>query len=77
MNQDEVIAVEKGKAMKKLIATPEFKQLILEDYIEFQAIDTGTAFTGSADDIDTLKSISHLSQYIQTILADADLAKQQ
>ncbi len=77
MDEHELYAIERGKAMKKLIATPEFRQLILEDYIENQAVDTGTAFTGSVDDIDTLKSISNLNQYIQTILLDADLAKQQ
>jgi len=76
MDEHELYAVERGKAMKKLIATPEFRQLILEDYIEHQAVDTGTAFTGSVDDVDTLKAISHLNQYIQTILADAELVTQ-
>ncbi len=72
MTDYEVEAVDKAQMMKRLVADPLFKQLILEEYIQNQAIDLGTNYTeGGAE---TLKAISNLNQYIQTIIIDGEMA---
>ncbi len=72
MLPEEAAAIDKGVKMKKLLANPEFKSLILEEYIQNQALDVGTAFSGDEADVDTLKAISGLNVFIQGILGDAE-----
>ena len=74
MTQYESDTVDKAQMMKRLMADPLFKTLILEDYIKNQAIDQGTSFTD--DSVDTLKAISHLNSHIQAVLMDGDMALQ-
>ena len=73
MDALEVDIIERGKMMKKLMATHEFKVLIMEEYIRDTSIDVGTSFDGSAEDVDTLKAISHLSSFMQSVLVDAEV----
>ncbi len=72
MLPEEATVADKGLKMKKLLANPEFRELILEEYIQNQALDVGTAFDGDEADIDTLKAISSLNSFIQGILGDAE-----
>ncbi len=70
MDALELESAEKRAKMQSLMSNPEFRELILEDYIRNQAIDVGTTFGGNDDEVRTLASISDLNMYIQNILVD-------
>jgi len=68
--------VGKGQMMKELIADSRFKALIMEDYIQDNALGVGTDFSASEEDMDTLKAISHLNRYMHRVIQDSELALQ-
>ncbi len=51
-------------AAKTLMENSNFKKVILKGYIEEKALNTGTSFTNSNEDVDTLKAVSHLMTYL-------------
>ena len=72
---DEIgLALDKYGKMKKLMSMPEFKELIMEDFVEKRAIDCALGFTGSKDDLDVLVGINQLAGYFQEVLSNGEIA---
>ena len=51
--------------IKVLMNNEAFQRVILESYIRDTSIRVGSSFSGSNEDIETLKAISHLKAYLE------------
>ena len=67
---EEVDYAEKRRKMSLLMNNPEFRELILEDYVRDTALDVGTTFDGSDAEVDSLKAVSHFNMYVQSLLVE-------
>ncbi len=72
---DESEAIELAKAMKELLDNKNFQKVIIDGYINKVALDIGTSFTGDKSDIEVLSAITHLTNHINSVLTDGDIAK--
>ena len=51
--------------IKVLMNNEAFQRVILESYIRDTAFRVGSMFSGSDEDIESLKAISHLKRYLE------------
>ncbi len=75
MTQDEQDVIDLGKSVERLYANKDFQETILGVYIDSQAISLGKSFEGSMDQLDTLKSITHLSTFLISSLDNAKIVQ--
>ncbi len=66
MTVDEQEIVDEAKLVKKLMDDKVFQKVILEGYMEGQAISLGTNFDGLEEELDTLKAITNLKRYLDS-----------
>ena len=76
MYQDEVDVIELGKAVERLMLNVDFQKVILEEFIDKQGLDIAKSFNGSEEQVDTLKSITLLSNYLHTKIDDGKIVVQ-
>ena len=50
---------------KSLFEDDRFKRVILTHYIDMQALSIGRNYTGSEDEVNTLKAIAHLKKHLE------------
>ncbi len=73
--EDEAEVVEMGAQMKQLLENHLFKKLIVDEYINKQALFVGTSFSGSKSDLEMLSAITHLANHINAVITDGELAR--
>ncbi len=69
--QCEVDVIDTGKATQRLIDNKDFQKVILDGFMDDMALEIGKSFYGSSEQIDTLKSITLLSNYLTQKIDDA------
>ncbi len=66
MTEEEQEQVDFSRKVTRLADNKDFQDVILESYINGQALTLGTDFDGLDDEVDTLKAISHLKRWLRT-----------
>jgi len=60
--------VQLSNDIKMLMADETFRRVILDGYINDNALSIGSAFVGSVEQVEGLKAISHLKRYLEVNL---------
>ncbi len=53
-------------AATELMKNVNFKTVILDGYIDYVALETGKTFSGTDSEIDSLKAVTHLQNYLNS-----------
>jgi len=76
MTTAEEKVLDKAKKVERLYNNKDFQDVILEDYINTQVLALGLNFDATESDLDSLKAITHLSRYLETIKSDGKIVIQ-
>ena len=76
MNDDDRDVIALGKATKRLMETEDYKKVIQDGYINSKLNALGRTFDASVADVDELKAIASLQQYLQTNIDAAEITVQ-
>ena len=71
MTDDELEVIGLGKAVERLRANEDFKRVIEHSFIQEQALSIGKSFNGLQEQVDTLKGITLLDRYLQSLVDSA------
>ena len=55
---------DKADRLAALVASDDFQELIMQDYVQSTVDAVGKNFSGSQDDVDALKAVSSFNNYI-------------
>ena len=69
--------VDFARTVEELMNDVRFKEVIVEGYIESTAEKIGSNFDGSEDQIDTLKAITHLKQWLESAIDEGYKLKEE
>ena len=50
----------------ELMKNHNFKKVILDGYINYVALETGKSFSGTDSEVDALKAVTHLQNYLNS-----------
>ena len=54
-------------AATELVRSENFIKVITKGYIDYVALETGKTFSGSDSEIDSLKAVTHLQNYLNSL----------
>ena len=74
--EDQVDILELGRATQRLYDNKDFCRVILEGFIDKQGLGIAKNFDGSESDVDTLKSITLLNDYLTSKVEDSKIVLQ-
>jgi len=64
MEEEQKASLRLAQDIKWLMNNEQFKRAILNGYINDTALNVGVSFTGSDMQVDQLKGVSHLTEYL-------------
>ena len=67
LTPDEIEYKELQQLATELLKNNAFQKVIVDLYVKKTAIGIGSTFTGSADDIDALKAVTHLNNFMTSL----------
>ncbi len=71
--QDEIDEIRLGKAVERLRTNPDFIRVIEQEFLINRLLVVGKTFTGSNEEIDIIKSVASLDQFLNGLIETAKM----
>ena len=71
--QDELNEIALGKAVERLRTNPDFIRVIEQEFLTNRMLVVGKTFTGSNEEIDIIKSVASLDQFLNGLIETAKM----